>query len=157
MICGLKHIPYWPYKQIVTATRVVLSIVSCIPHSLFTPTHNSVHGRHSILHAPNRQKLIALATASTANHRKSYTEIANMAGLNTCEQTIRQTISSIKYYGCVSRKNPLISAETRAASFLVFPFPSKFSFVFTPLLQFATIWTPCFQIQGLARNYKADI
>jgi len=112
-IRALKHYAHWSYRQIATATGVALSTVYRMAHPPLTPIHSRLRGCHSILRTPQREKLIALATSSAENHRKSYTEIAQMAGLTACNRTLRRTMSSAGYHRRVARKKPYISIKTR--------------------------------------------
>jgi len=112
-IRALKHYAHWPYRQIAAVTGVALSTVYRIAHPPLTPTRNRIRGCHSILHTPQREKLITLATSSAENRRKSYTEIAQMAGLTACDRTLRRTFSSAGYHRRVARKKPFLSSKIR--------------------------------------------
>ncbi|PUU81923.1 hypothetical protein B9Z19DRAFT_1062263 [Tuber borchii] len=43
-ICGLRHFAHWYYQKISTATRVALSMVYRITHSLVTPSYKNMRG-----------------------------------------------------------------------------------------------------------------
>lgn len=112
-IRALKHYAHWPYRQIATATGVALSTVYRIAHPPLTPIRSRLRGRHSILRTTQRERLIVLATSSAENRRKSYTEIAQMAGITACSRTLRRTISSAGYHRRIARKKPYLSSKTR--------------------------------------------
>lgn len=112
-IRALKHYANWSYRQIATATGVALSTVYRIAHPPLTPIHSRLRGRHSTLRTPQREKLITLATSSAENRRKSYTEIAQMAGITACNRTLRRTMSSAGYHRRIARKKPYLSSKTR--------------------------------------------
>lgn len=126
-IRALKHYAHWPYRQIATATGVALSTVYRIAHPPITPTRSGLRGRHSILRTPQRKKLITLATSSAENRRKSYTEIAQIAGITACNRTLRRTMISAGYHRRIARKKPYLSSKTRQVRVL----SRSFSFLIT--------------------------
>ena len=116
----LEHYANWTYPQIATAIGVALSTLYRITHPPLTPIRSCLRGRHAILRTPQREKLITFAPSSAVNRRKSYTEIAQMAGITACKRTLRRTMSSANYHRCVARKKPYLSSKTRQVRVLFF-------------------------------------
>lgn len=126
--------PNWSYRQIATATGVALSTGYFIAHSPLAPIRGHLRGRHSTLRTTQCEKLITLATASAENRRKSYTEIAHMAGITACNRTLRRTMSSAGYRRPIARKKPYLSGKTCQVRV---PFLFILSNYFHSILQFS--------------------
>ena len=73
-----------------------------------TSQRPSTRGRKHLLGSTARKQLITLATASAENSRKSWIEIAYMAGITGSEKTLRHSLASEGYHRSGARVKPFL-------------------------------------------------
>lgn len=113
---ALRHIALWPYRKIAESINLPLTTVfraaQQSPSSTpLSTTRSATRGRHPILSPEIRRKLMDVATTSAETRRKSFTEIAYLAGIHACEKTLRQAFALEGYHRRVARKKPFLTLK----------------------------------------------
>lgn len=101
----------WIYAKIAANQNLSISTVFDICHRPTTPQKKK--GRPFSIDTPTRRQLVYTATLNSENRRKSYSEIAEICGVDASEKTLRKAFTLEGYGRRIARKKVFLKAETK--------------------------------------------
>jgi len=101
----------WTYREIAADQNLGLSTVHDICQAPATPKKRK--GRPFSIDTPTRRRLVATATFSAANRRLTYSEVADLCGIQASEKTLRKAFSLEGYHRRKARKKPFLDERTK--------------------------------------------
>lgn len=113
-IRSLRTIALWPFRHIAQEFQLPVSTVFSICAQPNTPRQQRL-GRPHALSQEQRNQLIAHATASQANRRKSLFTIAEELGIFVNERTLRRIFSTLGYHRRIARVKPFLTVKNKIA------------------------------------------
>jgi transposase len=107
-ILTLFHRAGWNKTKIAKELQIAHSTVRLtIKRGICTPTKPI--GRHVMLTARKRRRLIQYATKDALHRRLCYTEVAFLAGISACRRTLTKAFETKQYYRRKAAEKPLLT------------------------------------------------
>ena len=114
-IHALRFHAKWELKDIGALFDLSLSTVSDICNNPATP--RKIPGPGPLLRSPQRQALIACATASALNRRRPSLEIASLTGIHAITRTLRKAFHLEGYHRRIARIKPFLNQAAKNRRF----------------------------------------
>ena len=111
-IRALHTFAQWTFRHIATTVELPVSTVFAICAQPNTPTQHRT-GRPCRLSLEEKSQLVAHATASQENRRKSLFTIAEELGVRVNERTLRRFFASQGYHRRIARVKPFLTAKSK--------------------------------------------
>ena len=116
-IRSLRTIALWPFRRIAASVDLPLSTVFSICAQSGSP-HQIPTGRPPCLSPENKRLLLAQATLSAENRRKSLHTIAEELDIHVHERTLRRFFADSGYHRHIARVKPFVTPKQKIARLL---------------------------------------
>ena len=113
-IRSLRMFALWPFRHIAETVQLPVSTVYSICVQPSTPQQQRT-GRPSALSSEDQTRLVAHATASQQNRRKSLILIAQELNITVNERTLRRFFANQGYHRRIAREKPFLTVNNKIA------------------------------------------
>ena len=113
-IRSLRMFALWPFRRIAETVQLPVSTVYSICAQPSTPQQQRI-GRPSALSSEDKDRLVAHATASQQNRRKSLILIAQELNITVNERTLRRFFANQGYHRRIAREKPFLTINNKIA------------------------------------------